>query len=54
MLEFWEMQCTRSLPSLPGSPRPGIVAPDRALSMGWIEPTAYLFKTELFELELFD
>ena len=34
MLEFWGMQSTPSLPLLPGPLWPGIVAPDRALSMG--------------------
>ena len=34
MLELWGMQSTPSLPSLPGPLWPGVVAPDRALSMG--------------------
>ena len=34
MLELWGMQSTPSLPFLPGSPWPGIVAPDRVQSMG--------------------
>ena len=42
MLELWGMQNTPSLPLLPGSLRPGVVAPDRVLSMGQIELTAYL------------
>ncbi len=37
MLEFWEMQSTPSLPSLPDPFRPRMVAPDRVLSMGQIE-----------------
>ena len=37
MLEFWGMWSTSSLPSLPGPLWPGVVAPDRALSMGQIE-----------------
>ena len=37
MLEPWRMQSTPSLPSLPGPLWPGVVAPDRALSMGQIE-----------------
>ena len=37
MLELWGMQSTPSLPSLPGPLWPGVVAPDRALSMGQIE-----------------
>ena len=39
MLRFWGMQSTPSLPSLPG---PGVVAPDRALSMGRIEVNCVL------------
>ena len=42
VLELWGMRCTPSLPSLPGPLWPGVVAPDRALSMGWIELTSYL------------
>ncbi len=34
ILELWGMRSTPSLPSLPGSLWPGVVAPDRALSMG--------------------
>ena len=34
MLELWEMRSTPSLPLLPGPLWPGVVAPDRALSMG--------------------
>ena len=37
MLELWEMWNTSSLPSLPGPLLPGVVAPDRALSMVQIE-----------------
>ena len=37
MLELWGMQSTPLLPSLPGPLWPGVVAPDRALSMGQIE-----------------
>ena len=36
MLEFWGMQSTLSLLLFPG-PLPGVVAPDRVLSMGQIE-----------------
>ena len=32
--ELWGMRSTASLPLLPGSLWPGVVAPDRALSMG--------------------
>ena len=34
VLELWGMRRTPSLPSLPGPLWPGVVAPDRALSMG--------------------
>ena len=34
MLELWGMQSTLSLPLLPGSLWPGMVAPNRALPMG--------------------
>ena len=34
VLELWGMRSTPSLPSLPGPIWPGVVAPDRALSMG--------------------
>ena len=37
MLELWEMQSTLSLLSLPGPLCPGVVAPDKFLSMGQIE-----------------
>ena len=40
VLELWEMQSTSSLPSLPGSLWPVVVAPDRVLSM---------VQTELFD-----
>ena len=42
MLELWGMQSTPSLSLLPGPLWPGVVAPVRAISMGWIELTAYL------------
>ena len=42
VLELWGMRSTPSLPSLPDPLWPGVVAPDRALSMGLIELTAYL------------
>ena len=50
MLELWGMQSTPSLSSLPGSVWPGMVAPDRVLSMGQIELNC---STELLEIELF-
>ena len=34
VLELWGMRSTSSLPLLPGPLWPGVVAPDRALSMG--------------------
>ena len=37
MLEFWRMQSTPSLPLLPDPLWPGVVAPDRVLSMSQIE-----------------
>ena len=37
MPELWGMWSTPSLPSLPGPLWPGVVAPDRVLSMGHIE-----------------
>ena len=37
MLELWGMQSTPSLPSLPGLHWPGVVAPERVLSIGQIE-----------------
>ena len=69
MLKLWGMWSTPSLPSLPGPLRPGVVTPDRVLSMGQIELNCILMRnwitwnrtvlifelrTELFELELFD
>ena len=36
MQKFWEMRSNLSLPSLPGPLCPGVVAPDRAPSMGQI------------------
>ena len=37
MLELWGMWSAPLWPSLPGSLWPGVVAPDRVLSMGQIE-----------------
>ena len=42
MLELWEMRSTPSLPSLPCSLWPGMVALDRVLSMGRIEVNCVL------------
>ena len=46
MLKLWGKQSNPSLPSLLGPHRPGVVAPDRVLSMGQIElklETVYLY-----------
>ena len=37
MLVLWEMRSTSPLTLLPGPLYPGVVAPDRVLSMGQIE-----------------
>ena len=37
MLDFWGMQSTLLLPSLPGPLWAKVLAPDRVLSMGQIE-----------------
>ncbi len=42
MLERWGMQDTSSLPPLPGPLSPGVVAPDRVISMGLIELNSVL------------
>ena len=42
MMELWEMQSNPSLPSLPGPLWPGVIAPDRSLSMDQIEPNCVL------------
>ena len=42
MLKLWGLWSAPLLPLLPGPLWPGVVAPDRALSMGLIELTAYL------------
>ena len=42
ILELWGMQSTLSLPLLPGQLWPGVVAPDRVLSMGQIEQNCVL------------
>ena len=53
ILELWGMWSPPSLPLLPGPLWPGVVVPDRVLSMGQIRLTAYLWLTELFEIEMF-
>ena len=42
ILKLWGMRSTPSLPLPLGPPWLGVVAPDRVLSMGQIEVTAYL------------
>ena len=37
VMEFWGMWSTSSLPLIPGQLWPGVVAPDKILSMGQIE-----------------
>ena len=43
MLELGWMRSTPPFPSLPGPLCPGVVAPDKVLSMGQIELAAYLY-----------
>ena len=53
MLEFWGMWSTPSLLSLPGPLWPGVVAPDRVLSMGQIELNrGYEFTVFAFKLRI--
>ena len=47
MLELWGMWSTSSLPSLPGSLCPRVVASDRVLSTGWNNKIVVLKKTTL-------
>ena len=42
MLELWGIQSTHSLPSLPCPLWPGVVVPDRVLSIGQIGQTVLL------------
>ena len=44
MLELCEMRRTPLLPSLPGSPWPGVVAPDRVLFLDQIELNCILIQ----------
>ena len=46
-LEIWRMLSTPSLPLLSGSLWPGVVAPDRVLSMGQKEQTLYKQMTDV-------
>ena len=52
ILELCGMLSNPSLSSLPGSLWPGVVAPDRVLSMGQTQPSCVFKLTELFEIEL--
>ena len=54
MQGLWVIRSSPSSSLLPGSLWPELVALDKALSRGKIELTAFLCKTELFELELFN
>ena len=47
------MHSTLSLPSLPDLLLSELVASDRVISIDQIEITAYLYSTELLEIELF-
>ena len=59
LLELWGMWSTVSSLLLPGPLWPGVVAPDRVLSMSQIElnfsfkSLLFCIETELFEIELF-
>ena len=46
------MWCTPSLPSLRGPLGPGVVAPDRALSMGQIEINGITWNRTAFDIEI--
>ena len=45
MMELWGLMSTPSLPSLQGLLWPGLVAPDRVLSMGCIEQNYVLMSS---------
>ena len=53
VLELWGMRSTSSLTSLPGPLWPGVVAPDRALSMGICLNVKVIARLE-FELAYYD
>ena len=61
MPELWGMLSTSSLPLVPGSLGPGVVAPERVLSMGrielwhlnWLQRDDF-GSIELYEIEPFD
>ena len=52
MLGLWGMWSTSSLPLLLGSLWPGVVAPDRVLSMDQIELNCVLMLNWIVEIEL--
>ena len=52
MLELWGMQSTLSLLSLLGPLWPGVVAPDRVLSMGQIEINCVVWNKTIFDIEI--
>ena len=57
MMKLWGIRGTPSLPLLPGPLWPGVVAPDRILSMAqisnWVSKND-ICQIELLEIELFD
>ena len=53
MLELWGMRSTPSLPSLPGPLWPGVVAPDRVLSLSRIELIYNYAKLNCLKLTIF-
>ena len=53
MLELWGMQSTPSLPLPPGPLWPGVVAPDKVLSMGQIKPNCNDFKMNCLKSTIF-
>ena len=53
MLEVWGMQSTPSLPLLPGSLWPGVVASDRVLSMGQIKLNCVLMLNLIWNITFF-
>ena len=53
MLELWGMRSVPLLPSLPGPLWPGVLAPDRILSMGQIEQNCNYTKLNCLKLTVF-
>ena len=54
LLELWVIGNATSLPSLPGPLWPGVVAPDRVLSMGQIELSCgFEFTVFVFKLRIY-